>query len=418
MKKKAAEKNQKTAQNDKRPLSTIEKFALVIAIIIGVAAFFLSATSMLDNWVKAPLILAILFGAGKTISYIGRLENYYGIIILRGEKGFSAMRYFSKHPKLMRALADFGLSLGFGMIYSFLIFRKNLPKFFAHLLIVAGIFWILLAGSNMTVFGDDLKNYVLPAIGVLGGLLAFGISALAIQALNILTVPGTSPGAALVVPGITVPFWEGLIAIVIAATVHEIAHGVLAMVEKLEVKNSGAIFFGILPIGAFVEPNEKKLAKLDIQKKRRILIAGTTSNFMVFVIMAIIAFMWAPLVMGFAGGVKVTGFGADSASKGILREGEIVTAVNGVKFSSLDEFRKLMDGKKEGEVVALTTNYGTPEITLGEEGKLGILLETYFPANDLGVAAMLFISSTLYLILLINFALAVINLVPLFLTDG
>lgn len=395
------------------------KLLLLLTIIIGAGAFLFAATSTLTNWFKAPLLLATLYASGSLIAKFGKLESYHGIIILRGEKGFAAMRYFAKHPRLMRALADFGLSLGFGMIYSVLIYRRNFTKIFAHFVLVASIFWILLAGSNITIFGNDLKEFVLPAIGVLGGLLAFGIASLIIQAMNILTVPDTAAGATLVVPGVTIPFWEGLIAIVIAATIHEIAHGVLAMVEKLEVKNSGAILFGVLPIGAFVEPNEKKLAQLEIQKKRRILIAGTTSNFLLFLLVAPIAnFLWAPYVLGQADGIAITGLTTDSASIGILKSGEIIRGVDGKIMKVLPEFQAYMKGKKEGDVVRLSTSAGERQVALGKDGKIGITLETHFLGNPAWVAFMLFVSGTLGLIMLINFALAIINLVPIFLTDG
>mgnify|MGYP001567087697 FL=1 len=403
----------------KERMDNSDKLLLLLAIILGVAAFFWTATSTLNNFIKAPLILLILFTSGNLISRFGKLENYYGIIILRGEKGFSAMRYFARHPKLMRALADFGLSLGFGMIYGFLIYRKNILKFLSHLIIVSAIFGLLLAGSNITIFGDELKSFILPAIGVLGGLLAFGIASLLIQALNILTVPGSTAGAALVVPGVTIPFWEGLIAIIIAATIHEVAHGILAMVEKLEVKNSGAILFGVLPVGAFVEPNEQKLAKMKIQQKRRILIAGTTSNFMLFLLLVPLTnFLWAPYVMGFSDGIRITGFGKDAVANGILKVGDIVQGIDGKAMNTLEEFRTYMATKKEGETVSLMMASGARNVVLGKDGKLGITMENYFPKDDGYVATLLFITSTLGLIMLINFALAVINLVPIFLTDG
>lgn len=374
---------------------------------------------MLANILKGMLLLAILYASGMLMGRFGGLETYHGIIILRGEKGFGAMHALAKHPRIMRWLADFGLSLGFGMIYSFLIYRKDVKKFLTHLVIVTAIFLALLTGSNMTIFGDGLKAFILPAIGVLGGLLAFGVASLIIQAMNILTVPGSTAGAALIVPGVTIPFWEGLIAIIVAATVHEIAHGVLAMVEKLEVKNSGAILFGVLPIGAFVEPNEQKLARMEIQQKRRILIAGTTSNFLVFMVVGILAnFLWAPFVLGFADGVKITGITKDAAAAGILMEGDLIKSIDGISVTNLEELRNHLKGKGEGDAISLSTAAGLKTFTLGKDGKMGVTLETHYAGDGVLIGIMLFFTGVLGFIILINLALAVINLVPIFLTDG
>ncbi|MFH0971869.1 MAG: site-2 protease family protein [Candidatus Micrarchaeota archaeon] len=390
-----------------------DKLFLALTIIVGAAIFWYGASSTLTNWLKAPLLLAILFGSGKLMAHFGKLENYHGIIILRGEKGFGIMHYFAKYPKLMRALADFGLSMGFGMIYSFLIFRNRPKKFIAHFVLVA-FFFAALFLANAT----EQTGYWITAIGILGGLLFFGIASLVIQALNILTVPGTTAGAALVVPGVTIPFWEGLIAIVVAASVHEIAHGVLAMVEKLEVKNSGAILFGVLPIGAFVEPNEQKLSALAIHKKRRILIAGTTSNFLVFLLFALLLVPMGSAVMGYSNGVKVETVVKDSVSNGVLAENEVISAVDGKAMSNVPAFQNYMKGKKEGDKLALTTNLGDKTLIVGKNGKIGIYPENNFPTENLLVSALLFIYATFSWIFVINLALAIINLVPIFLTDG
>jgi membrane-associated protease RseP (regulator of RpoE activity) len=406
------------AQIAKKKLTFNEKLGIAAIVIIFGFIFIEVATSTMTNWIKAPLLISAMFISSYCLKKVGRFENYYGIIILRGEKGFGLMHFFAKYPKTMRALADFGLSLGFGMIYSYWIYKKHLKKFLIHFILVAGFFSILLLGSNATVFSNDYKNFILPAIGVFGGLLFFGIAAMAIQAFNILTVPGTTAGATFVVPGVTIPFWEGMIAIVLAATVHEIAHGVLAMVEKLEVKNSGAILFGIIPIGAFVEPNEERLSKIDIHKRRRILIAGTTANFLMFLLFVILSIPLAGAVIGFADGVRVVSIAKESASFGILADNEIIHSVNGIKMANYREFAAFMKDKKEGEKLAIGTNLGVRTITLGKNGKLGITPEDNYPKGNLYIDSLMFIAFTFQWILLINFALAVINLVPIFLTDG
>ncbi len=403
-----------TLDRRKGEMTNTDKFLLVLVIVAGIASFFYAAISDLNNWVKAPLIVAILYVSGRLMAYFGRLENYHGIIMLRGEGGFSLMKSLSNHPKVIRALADLGLTLGFGLVYGFLVFKDQPRKFFIHLLLVGGFFLTL----QSPMIADEASNVVVKVAGILGGLLLFGVSALAIQSLKILTVPGTGAGAALIVPGVTIPFWEGIIAIIIAATVHEIAHGVLAMVEKLEVKNSGVILFGILPIGAFVEPNEEKLAKLHIHKKRRILIAGTTSNFLFSILFTLLAIPLGVAILGYANGVQITSIVKDGASFGILQQGEVIHAVNGQAVANYQEFSDLMKNRAAGDKISVSTNMGEKSITLGPNGKLGIMPDNYYPESNLLVGAMLFVFITFGWVALINSALAIINLVPIFLTDG
>ncbi|MBI5224437.1 site-2 protease family protein [Candidatus Micrarchaeota archaeon] len=402
---------------ERKILTINDKLALAVVALVSIAAFFYLATSNYSNFIKVPAILALLVGSGKVIAKLGGYEEYYGIIIFRGKRGFAAMRYFAKYPRIMRAIADFGLSLGFGMLYSIYIYKGNWKKILAHFVLICAFFYGFIIYGNPTIYNDSLPYY-LSAIGIAGGLLIFGVASLAIQAYMILTVSGSSAGATLVVPGVTIPFWEGLIAIIIAAGVHEISHGILALVEKLEVKNSGAILFGILPIGAFVEPNEEKLATLEIQKKRRILIAGTTSNFILFMIFTAVGLIASPLVLGMANGVEVVQVSKDGTANGLLAENEVIYSVDGTAVKNYPEFASIMKNRKEGETVMLATDLGAKKIVLGKNGKMGIAPANSYPMEDLPTAAVLFLFGTLGLIILINFALAVINLVPIFLTDG
>jgi membrane-associated protease RseP (regulator of RpoE activity) len=68
-----------------------------------------------------------------------------------------------------------------------------------------------------------------------------------------------------------------IIAIVIVATVHEFAHGIFAKAKGLRIKSTGFAFLGPL-IGAFVEPDEKKMLKKSKKDQIAILSAGVFAN--------------------------------------------------------------------------------------------------------------------------------------------
>jgi len=78
-----------------------------------------------------------------------------------------------------------------------------------------------------------------------------------------------------------VPFLYWIISIFVLALVHEFAHGIVAEKYKINIKSSGFAFLGIIvPLlpAAFVEPDEKKLQKSAFKKQLAVLGAGPASN--------------------------------------------------------------------------------------------------------------------------------------------
>jgi membrane-associated protease RseP (regulator of RpoE activity) len=103
----------------------------------------------------------------------------------------------------------------------------------------------------------------------------------------------TEPGGTLLLPGVTIPFFEGVLAIVIIMAVHEGAHAILARIGRIKVLSSGIVLFGIIPVGAFVEPDEKQLEKMEKTKQTRVLVAGSSSNLIVSIIAFVLFAMLA-----------------------------------------------------------------------------------------------------------------------------
>ncbi len=403
-------------KNSGQKHKTADKLKLVIVVVVSLAIFFALATSTLNNWIKAGSLLVLLAVSGMLIQRLSGIEGYYGLLILRGKKGFKAMEYFSANfSTTAKRLADFGLSLGFGALYSYWLFGKDKKKFLSHVAAMAFLF-----GSLQFLAGQPFSGWglVFLLMNLLFGLLALGVQSLVLQGAKILTTADAGPGAALVIPGVTVP-WEGIIALIIAAGVHEIAHGILCRVEKLEVKNSGAILLGILPIGAFVEPNEEKMKDMDLHKKRRILVAGTTSNFFVFLFFLLLTQLAAFGIAGMTEQVKIVGVSEKGSAYGILQTNEFIYAVNGVQVKNTAELLAEVKKYDVGETVAFSTNLGTKNVKLAEGKKMGVFLQDApAPQNAFVFGILAFAFLVFNLTALINFALAVINLMPIFLTDG
>src|SRR3989344_489694 len=88
-----------------------------------------------------------------------------------------------------------------------------------------------------------------------------------------------------------------LIALAIVAVSHEFAHGLFARLWKIRVKTTGLAFFGPF-FGAFVEPDEKQMARAPKKHQLSILAAGTFANIVMTVLFGLI--LWGFFALSFA----------------------------------------------------------------------------------------------------------------------
>ncbi len=119
---------------------------------------------------------------------------------------------------------------------------------------------------------------------------------------DLLFVSGAPPAVAPVLPGIEVmpglpvlSFMHWIIAILIIATIHEFSHGIYARLYNVKVKSSGFALFGPI-LAAFVEPDEKQLAKKKKKVQLAVFSAGPFSNILTgFLFIAAMTFITLPL---------------------------------------------------------------------------------------------------------------------------
>ncbi|MCD6382887.1 MAG: site-2 protease family protein, partial [Thermoplasmata archaeon] len=108
-------------------------------------------------------------------------------------------------------------------------------------------------------------------------------------------VKPTSPSRMLVLPGINpiIPFWYGIFALILAVVIHEFSHGIQARVDKVKIKSLGVVL-AIIPIGAFVEPDEEEVKALPRKARMRMFAAGPGMNIIVAIVLGLI-FCWGLL---------------------------------------------------------------------------------------------------------------------------
>lgn len=157
------------------------------------------------------------------------------------------------------------------------ISRKLWRIFFDIGLLVC--FGFLLA--SVFLFSVNMFKYI-ELLAINAGLLPKPSPANAIQAVAFVpAIPGISIGFD------TLPYF--FVAIAVAAALHELAHGVAARAEKIDVKSTGLLFF-LFFFGAFVEPDEKSLKKASPRSRLRVYAAGAFTNIVLVLLLIVIIF--------------------------------------------------------------------------------------------------------------------------------
>jgi len=162
---------------------------------------------------------------------------------------------------------------------------------------------------------------------------------------NILAIPGVNQA----IP-ITAAVFIGLLLTIV---VHEFGHAILARVEDMRVRSMG-LLIAVIPIGAFVEPDEEDVEVAKGMPKIRMFGAGITNNIVVglacFGLMFLLMGMATPLSVPLVQGVYKDFPAADVGLQGY----SVITGINGVPVTSQEEVSAFMDGTRPGETVTLT----------------------------------------------------------------
>jgi membrane-associated protease RseP (regulator of RpoE activity) len=164
------------------------------------------------------------------------------------------------------------------------------------------------------------------------------------------------PHMLLGLPGLNplIPLWYGIFALAVAMVVHEFSHGILSALAKVKIKSLGLLFF-ILPMGAFVEPDEEELKKIDKKKRVRMYSAGPASN---IIVAAICSVIFSVILMGsvhpVAPGAGITNVEEGSAADlSGLEAGMVMVSFNGVPVDEYQDFSRAVGTTRANQTVAV-----------------------------------------------------------------
>ena len=196
--------------------------------------------------------------------------------------------------------------------------------------------------------------------------MAFMFIMLFISTVLVITTPFARPLGAeevLVIPGINpyVPFIYGLIALIIAVVAHEFSHGIIARVEGFRVKNLG-LLFAVIPIGAFMEPDEEEVSKGPRLKRIKMYVAGPLINFAMAVFFMI---LFSTVFIGSLSAEEDPFIITDMSKKSPLAiqlddRPQAIFSVEGVDISTISDILEV-EVPNPGEVVKIDMKLGTGE---------------------------------------------------------
>lgn len=384
---------------------------------------------------KFGLGIVAMYGISKLLSHKIKIKDECGMLLIRSKVGLKTIEMFARNENAWKLFADLGSALAYGVLSLFIIKRpikeRTIILFFGLIImsilsfyVAPAIFPFLLGTLGNEEFPSRAVNAAPPILLIglfyLGGFAFTVLASLLIYSTIILSAvistvfSGTSviekiaPGATLILPGINIPLTEGILALIVILIVHEGAHAVLTRIARIRVLSSGVVLFGILPIGAFVEPDEELMKKLDVEKQSRVLIAGSTANLftslLVFLILFGFLFVSAPY--------KETGL----LIVGGNYSGSIIYKINE---QNAIEFLKNADNQtKYNTMLRFETNKGTYQTIIKEGESKAYNLSTSFFLARFSNSALQFIYNLLGLIFSLNFIIGLVNLLPLPFFDG
>jgi len=417
----------------------------LIVAVLAASAFYYTLASQLSGIAKFFASLLLLGASGLALQKIYGLEGEYGLLLIRGRRGLRLIDDIAgRSPRAWNALSDAGLVFGYGLAAKLFFRHLPLKVLLPSLLVLLAVSLFVLPSVLPVAFsviafpvsfsqvargvGHDEGVFLFLALSLIlaGGFAAATTLGLVANAGAIIwsiarslfgeagALAKASPGASFIIPGINLPLIEGLLALAILLVVHEMAHGILARVARIRLDSAGLVFFGILPIGAFIDPDEKQLQREKPHKQSRVLVAGSAANFLASLLsfILLIGFLLASESAYEDNKVIIARVYAKGTN---LTEGMWIKSINGTPVLGLEGYAEIRKGLGPNQSIVVETDNGTFVEHTNEQGSIGVLLSR---AVRRGWEWVGFTYNLLALAFVLNFLIGSVNLIPVPMFDG
>jgi membrane-associated protease RseP (regulator of RpoE activity) len=305
------------------------------------------------------------------------------------------------------------------------------------------------AGTLDKMLANKRAVKIFSDVGIVGGalMMAFALWFLINNLNNFFTASSQFSEVTLLIPGVTVRSVPNLMYFLLAAPVvlvmHEVAHGIVARLEKIKVKSGGfAIIIAI--IAGFVEPDEEEFSKAKKVSKVRVIAAGSMSNVLFsFVVAGLLMFnpAFGNIMETVSPGLRSVfyndpigvpvlqiseGSGAEAAG---MQVNDIITSINGVSIKRPGDFANvqltpgeranvtvLRDGQQLNLSVLVSSSPDNPE-----KGLLGIVRDAFpylSPKSPYWIPWPAPVFTFLLWVWMLSFFIGIFNMLPMFPLDG
>jgi len=235
-----------------------------------------------------------------------------------------------------------------------------------------------------------------------------------------------------VIPGVTFEISASLlISIFVILAVHEFGHAAASWYFGVPIKKI-AFFILFVLLGAFVEPDEEIIKKLEPLKRMGVYSAGIFMNFATFFAVLLLAMILFP---GFSiipdtshpSGVYVQEVIEGGPSYGVLPSGVVIRQIDGYRVRDFDTLVRALKNLKPGQEVDIVTDRGTYRVKLGSRPDdpnspfLGVMLSRvpYFdPVLPIPTGLAVQLIELFGFLIMFNLGLAGLNALPMLPLDG
>lgn len=169
---------------------------------------------------------------------------------------------------------------------------------------------------------------------------------------NMLIVPGVNDFLPL---SVTPHIIAGL---VIGLVIHEGGHAIMCRIGDMNIDSVGTISLAVIPLGAFVEPDDESVTASSRAAKLRMYSAGVMNNFVVSLLL--LAILLIPVLSAFsvAPGAAVAGAIAGTpAETASLEKGDRITHINNTEIENNTEYRSYLETNNQS-TLSLTLSSG------------------------------------------------------------
>ncbi|VVB74682.1 Peptidase family M50 [Candidatus Tiddalikarchaeum anstoanum] len=269
----------------------------------------------------------------------------------------------------------------------------------------------------------------------------FGVQMLFQSAMTIAASPVPKAGISVVIPGVRlpgsdlyVPFWYGIISIIIIAIVHELSHGIVSVAEGVKLKSTGVGLLLIFPV-AFVEPDNDSLKKSSRLSRIKVYCAGSFANILVAVLMGYLAInIVGPIIdsqVDYTNVIIQSAMPDLPAALAGVPNNSYLEKINNETITNVTEFYNALTRINPGENITLVANGTNYYLTATQNPDnasmpyLGVFVEQGWKYKDsfknvpeLLLMIPFFLYNLFIWVSNLNFSVGIFNLIPIWITDG